>query len=221
MLKILLNGMKELFIKFMDGQGLRNKTIVHYNYALTSRIKEFAQKYCKDYVSVYDLSKDEAIKLMEQLESDKEFINHYKKSNGSPISAFNKYREFLDYKENELLNCIVGATDENSNISIPPYNEKISVGVNRYERDKKERDKCIADKGLNCYVCGMNFEDFYGDVGRNFIHVHHIEFLSMHGKDISENLIPVCPNCHAMLHKKQNGITMKFEVLREIIRKRK
>ena len=82
MLKILLNGMKELFIKFMDGQGLKNKTKAHYNNALTSRIKEFAQKYCKDYVSVYDLSKDEAIKLMNLLESDKEFINHYKKSNG-------------------------------------------------------------------------------------------------------------------------------------------
>lgn len=97
------------------------------------------------------------------------------------------------------------------------------VYVNRYERDPEERRKCIERYGnkYECVVCGMNFEDVYGDIGRNFIHVHHIEFLSKHGKDISENLIPVCPNCHAMLHKKQNGITMKYEELREIIRKRK
>ena len=213
--------MKEHFYNFMDEQGLKNKTKVHYNYDLTTRIKEFALKYCKNYVSIYNLNQDEAIKLMNLLENNKEFVNYYKKSNGSPISAFNKYREFLDYKENGLLNCIVGATDDNSSADFPPYKEKKSVWVDRYERDKKERDKCIAEKGLNCYVCGMNFEDCYGELGRDFIHVHHIEFLSKHGQDISENLIPVCPKCHAMLHKKHNGHTMKYEDLREIIRNKR
>lgn len=213
--------MKDQFFRFMDEQGLSERTIGNYNNGLTSRIRDFAKKYYKEYESVYDLNIDGAIKLMDLLENDKEFIDYYKNSNGSPISAFHKYREFLDYKENGLLNCIVGATDDNCSAEIPPYNEKISVWVDRYERDKKERDKCIAEKGLNCYVCGMNFEEIYGDIGRNFIHVHHIEFLSMHGKDIFENLIPVCPNCHAMLHKKQNGITMKYEDLRERIRNKK
>ncbi len=208
--------MKELFIKFMDEQGLSERTKNHYNNGLTSRIKKFAQKYCKDFVSIYHLKKDEAVKLMNLLENDKEFIDYYKKSNGSPISAFHKYREFLDYNDNELLNYIVGATDD-SVADNPIYNKKISVWVDRYERDKKERDKCIAEKGLNCYVCGMNFEDRYGELGRDFIHVHHIEFLSKQGKDVSENLIPVCPNCHAMLHKKQNGNTIEYEELREIV----
>ena len=111
----------------------------------------------------------------------------------------------------------MGATDDNSSAGIPSYNEKISVWVDRYERDQKERKKCIAEKGLNCYVCGMNFKDVYGEIGQGFIHVHHIEFLSMNGKDVSENLIPVCPNCHAMLHMKRNGITMKYEDLKELL----
>ena len=206
-----------MFFNFMDEKGLSKRTKDHYNNGLTSRIKEFAQKYCMDYISVYNLNRDEAIKLMDLLESDKEFIDHYKKSNGSPISAFHKYREYLDYKDNESLNCIVGATDDNSSAGIPSYNEKISVWVDRYERDQKERKKCIAEKGLNCYVCGMNFKDVYGEIGQGFIHVHHIEFLSMNGKDVSENLIPVCPNCHAMLHMKRNGITMKYEDLKELL----
>ena len=44
----------------------------------------------------------------------------------------------------------------------------------------------------------------YGDIGEGFIHVHHITPLSAQKKrhQIDEaNLIPVCPNCHAMLHK--------------------
>ena len=213
--------MKELFFKFLEDQGLSEKTKDHYNYGLTSRIRDFALKYCKNYVSIYDLKKEEAIKLIEQLENDSEFIRYFEKSNGSPISAFHKYKEFLDYKDNELLNYIVGASDINSSSVIPPYNIRTSVWVNRYERNKEERDKCIAEKGINCYVCGMNFEKVYGDIGHNFIHVHHIEFLSNNGKDVSENLIPVCPNCHAMLHVKKNGITMKYEDLKEIIRNKK
>lgn len=56
----------------------------------------------------------------------------------------------------------------------------------------------------------MNFEKVYGEIGKNFIHVHHIEFISsFEGKEHElnpiEGLIPVCPNCHAMLHRKLNG----------------
>lgn len=96
------------------------------------------------------------------------------------------------------------------------------VYVNRYERDPEERRKCIERYGnkYECVVCGMNFKDIYGEIGRDFIHVHHINPLAENGSDVSSNLIPVCPNCHAMLHKKQNGITMKYEDLREIVRKR-
>jgi len=77
------------------------------------------------------------------------------------------------------------------------------VYVNRYERDPEERRKCIEryENKYECIVCGFNFEDKYGEIGRGFIHVHHINPLADNGKDISGNLIPVCPNCHAMLHR--------------------
>ncbi len=91
-------------------------------------------------------------------------------------------------------------------IEIPedsPEGKRKKVYVNRYERDPEERRKCIERYGnkYKCIVCGFNFEDKYGEIGRGFIHVHHINPLADNGKDISENLIPVCPNCHAMLHR--------------------
>jgi len=81
------------------------------------------------------------------------------------------------------------------------------ITVNAYERDSKARQKCIATYGLNCAVCGFNFEEKYGDIGKGFIHVHHLKPLSdlkiQYELDPITDLRPVCPNCHAMLHRKK------------------
>jgi 5-methylcytosine-specific restriction protein A len=80
------------------------------------------------------------------------------------------------------------------------------VEVNRYERNPLNRKLCLTEKGYDCVVCGMNFEKVYGDIGHHFIHVHHIVPVSQVGAgyviDPIRDLIPVCPNCHAMLHRK-------------------
>ena len=77
--------------------------------------------------------------------------------------------------------------------------------INRYERNPLNRKLCLAAKGYDCTICGMNFEKRYGDIGHHFIHVHHIVPVSQLGAgyiiDPIRDLIPVCPNCHAMLHR--------------------
>ncbi|WNH12543.1 HNH endonuclease [Thalassobellus suaedae] len=81
------------------------------------------------------------------------------------------------------------------------------VIVNSYERNRQARQECIEHFGLNCQVCNFNFQEKFGELGMNFIHVHHIVDISTIGKEYSVNpktdLIPVCPNCHAMLHKQK------------------
>jgi 5-methylcytosine-specific restriction enzyme A len=78
------------------------------------------------------------------------------------------------------------------------------VVVNRYERNRAARDACLAHHGRKCSVCGFDFEATYGPIGRRGIHVHHLIELSVAGEgyqvDPINDLIPVCPNCHAMLH---------------------
>lgn len=81
----------------------------------------------------------------------------------------------------------------------------VRVLANRYERDQEARNACIAHHGAACAVCRMTFADAYGaDLGEGFIHVHHIVPVSSRGRryrvDPINDLIPVCPNCHAMLH---------------------
>ena len=76
--------------------------------------------------------------------------------------------------------------------------------VNRYERNAAARAKCIAYYGAECAVCGFNFESRYGELGKGYIHVHHIVPLAQirgeYEVDPIRDLLPVCANCHAMIH---------------------
>jgi 5-methylcytosine-specific restriction protein A len=80
------------------------------------------------------------------------------------------------------------------------------VLINAYERDEKARRTAIKFHGCICKVCDFDFEAAYGLIGKNFIHVHHIIPLSSIGEEYVVNpktdLVPVCPNCHAMIHRK-------------------
>jgi len=81
---------------------------------------------------------------------------------------------------------------------------KKRITVNAYERDPKARKACLKRHGYRCAVCNINFQEVYGDIGKRFIHVHHKKPLAGRRKDYivspTIDLIPVCPNCHAMLH---------------------
>lgn len=81
---------------------------------------------------------------------------------------------------------------------------------NRYERNPKARAKCIAMKGTACVVCGFDFGKAYGEAFAGKIEVHHIKPISEIGEeyvvDPVNDLVPVCPNCHMMLHSKYDGV---------------
>jgi 5-methylcytosine-specific restriction protein A len=78
------------------------------------------------------------------------------------------------------------------------------VTVNAYERNPEARRRCIAAYGTGCCICGFSFGEVYGPDAEGYIHVHHIRPLSEVGReyivDPIEDLRPVCPNCHAVLH---------------------
>ena len=94
------------------------------------------------------------------------------------------------------------------------------VTTNRYERNPLNRQLCLAIHGYACKICGMDFEKVYGEIGHRFIHVHHIVPVSQLGAgyviDPMNDLIPVCPNCHAMLHRKNPPYSP--DEIREVLR---
>ncbi|MEQ1486365.1 HNH endonuclease [Methyloglobulus sp.] len=98
---------------------------------------------------------------------------------------------------------------------------KRTIAVNSYERNLKARRQCIALYHAICSVCEFDFEKKYGEIGSGFIHVHHLTPLEDIGEkyevDPIKDLRPVCPNCHAMLHKKQPPYSI--EELKSICKK--
>lgn len=87
------------------------------------------------------------------------------------------------------------------------------VYVNVYERDRTARDRCIEHHGYQCKICGFDFEKTYGSIGKHKIHVHHIKPLSETKENREVNpvtdLIPVCPNCHLIIHSKKEPFTIE------------
>ncbi|TAJ81105.1 MAG: hypothetical protein EPO42_02995 [Gallionellaceae bacterium] len=81
------------------------------------------------------------------------------------------------------------------------------VLVNQYERDSAAREKCLEHYGSTCCICNFDFGKHYGDDMRGFIQVHHIRPLADIGKEYQvdpiADLIPVCPNCHAVIHSRR------------------
>jgi len=110
---------------------------------------------------------------------------------------------------------------EKGNELTPRYANKVTILINKYERDPKKRELCLEYHGATCKICSFSFTNIYGNIGENFCHIHHIEPLSEsggeHDIDPLTDLIPVCPNCHAMLHSRTPAL--KPEELKRIIKK--
>ena len=133
--------------------------------------------------------------------------------------------ELLEYIQDEINRetTLEASPDFITDISTLPEGAVMQVTINKYERNRSARERCIAAKGCKCTVCGIDFGQVYGEVGQGFIHVHHIVPLASIGKSYQLNpekdLVPVCPNCHAMLHRPINGKTLSIEELRSRISK--
>lgn len=90
----------------------------------------------------------------------------------------------------------------------------------RYERNARTRLLAIEKHGLNCFACGFNFEKVYGELDKDFIEVHHIIPLSTINEPVEVNpetdLVPLCANCHRMIHKNRNCV-LSVDELKELI----
>jgi len=104
--------------------------------------------------------------------------------------------------------------------SLGNYEGELSrVEINKYERNRYNRALCLAFYGFECRGCDSIMEEIYGPLGVNVIHVHHIVPVSQMGSsyrlDPIKDLIPLCPNCHTIVHRENPplGILSLREIL--------
>lgn len=81
-------------------------------------------------------------------------------------------------------------------------------------RNMRERDpvaraasekawRAAAEGRLVCQGCGIDFGKTYGPRGEGFMHFHH-----QSGVEPPRDLVPVCPNCHAMIHRGETALSL-------------
>lgn len=94
--------------------------------------------------------------------------------------------------------------------------KRIEYYTYKYERKPKLRKLAIRMHGCKCKTCGFDFEDAYGELGREFIEIHHIKPLYSLTEEAEVNpstdLVPLCSNCHRMIHRSRSKIITVAEL---------
>lgn len=83
--------------------------------------------------------------------------------------------------------------------------------VTKRERSSRNRLLALRIHGYACGTCGLEPLERFGEALGGFLEVHHLEPVSLLGKPREYNpttdLIPLCPNCHRMIHKRNPPLT--------------
>ena len=160
-----------------------------------------------------------ADKLRIALKAYMDFIIYYEEGHNNTTRKIE--REIHQKYCNVLSESNASRTIENE-INAYWEGELGQVTITTHDRNINARNKCIQSKGTKCLVCGFDFEKTYGELGKGFIHIHHVTPISnrdgRYEIEVENDLFPVCPNCHAMLHRRKDS-TLSIEELKLIIQR--
>ncbi len=182
---------------FIDKNGILKDNGKNYkNSTKAKRLKMISEFIKESGVDIYQINEPKKIKKL--LKVKKKFIKNL--SDNHMKRGLEWYLIFLELKSTNFK-----LADEVFDTSLFEGAKK-KIYVNAFERNSKARKKCIENYGAICSICNFDFKKIYGFLGEGYIHVHHLISLSEINKEYKVNPIkdlrPVCPNCHAMLHRK-------------------
>lgn len=211
-----MNATKGALVLFQ----IDNKVIASANLVQVKKYKEPVDGIYKGayYFDINTIKVFEPITAKELSEIDESFI------------AFSQSKQKLDSSKQDQILSLINSKER---IRIPEeiieneadkYVEgsKKQILVNAYERNSKAREEFIKIHGPKCAICEFDFGQIYGDKFDGKIHVHHKLPLNEVDDEYEVNpandLIPVCPNCHLVLHSKVGG-TYTIDEVKEFIKK--
>jgi len=155
--------------------------------------------------------------LFEQRYSEEtalEALSKITKSDGMESWDFNLFDETLSFEE-----------------AAPVIEGKERIVKQKvYERSLKLRQSAIKYFSKNnrilCEVCGFDFQAVYGEHGKGFIEVHHMKPIFTYGvediektlQDAISNLVPLCSNCHRMIHRRRDKM-LSIDELKSLIKR--
>lgn len=191
---------------------------------IESTLTDFMRRhYMGEISSIYQLSKVDLFNAaVQHLMLNEEMIAENEATEGKLLQAMRIYIAFLGSKWHPSRRKVrLGKGEKPATKPSPkPAAGKKPRGVNMLEgavlqqrdrevhqRNPQLRRLCIEAYGnkYECVVCGMNFVKTYGEIGKEFIEVHHLYPISEtdgeHEVDPATDMIPLCSNCHSMIHR--------------------
>ena len=127
-------------------------------------------------------------------------IDQYEEINSSTLNTVKK--RFESSKKGEARTSTTEEAFADIETIVRCEGNKKLVFTYQYERDPKLRAAAIKAFGYKCSACGIDFEKVYGQIGKQFIELHHIVPVSDGcAENNYKNLLPLCPNCHRMIHR--------------------
>jgi hypothetical protein len=120
--------------------------------------------------------------------------------------------------ERGVITTILGtaAASSYSGHTLPDFMEQVELlqslegGKLLREHFIRERDPTLISQfksqlsSFSCALCKFNFEEVYGEIGREFIEAHHVEPIGLRNGSAPTTVLDflgVCSNCHRMIHR--------------------
>jgi predicted HNH restriction endonuclease len=140
-------------------------------------------------------------------------------ANDYKVIVLERYIEFLNKKA--ILKSSTHQKDEQQDDVEQTATEGLIKEVKyfRSKRNRAIRDQCAERDHYTCQVCGFNFEKVYGERGKRFIEVHHINPMANFDTEHEiklKDLISLCSNCHSMVH--YGGDFLDIDELRKTLK---
>lgn len=191
-----------------------------YSRNLDNKIKKFyLEKLSRKLESLYTITEINEVRgIKNDIVANPNFVYSRKKAGDDRIKGLDNYISFLEKGPQtpkvETKNRIRRSTEDEEG-------KHITKETTIIQRNQSARKKCIEHYGCKCAACEIVMKDIYGEIGENYIEVHHLNpihlFDDQYVVDYKEDLIPLCPNCHAMIHKlKDSGdITTLRNLIKE------
>lgn len=178
------------------------KTPEHLTESLERRAQIFVRENInKSFTCVYDYSDTSFIQeILDDMKNNPDWMHYNKRHAGTITNSIRHYINFLHYR---LDHRIPEPMSEPDSYKEGQLSYVHAIG---YERNQEARKTCIDHYGCRCAICGFDFEEAYGLIGKSFIEVHHIVPIHERKEEYVVNpikdLIPLCSNCHSMIHRR-------------------
>jgi 5-methylcytosine-specific restriction protein A len=223
-IKIDSNGnhyMENVLLVFCGCNGIdKNRRIIGFYVGAELYEEEYWENY-------YNARVETKNAFLFENDKDRNIILPYSLNDGYGYGRSNKWyadkndSNTIEFRRNIIIkiksiieNTVKNEIEEANDDLLFKEGKQSSHNISYAMRNNDARKKCLEyyfpnNEHYKCQICTFDFEDFYGELGKKYIIVHHKKSITLVAREIGEHeinpridLIPVCPNCHSMIHKR-------------------